>query len=81
VAKVIVPEGLRRFTAGASSVELEASNVRQLILELDRRYPGIGAQLRKGMAVAIDGEIFQEPLLESLQPDSEVHFLPAISGG
>jgi len=81
LAKVIVPEGLRRFTAGASHVEIEASNVRQLIHELDRRYPGVGAQLRAGMAVAIDGEIFQEPLLEPLQPDSEIHFLPAIGGG
>src|SRR5688572_10567070 len=72
LAKVTLPAGLRRLTAGVESVQVEASTVRQLILELDRLYPGMGAQLRSGMAVAIDGEIIQEPLLETLQPTSEV---------
>ena len=59
MAKVIFSTALRRFTDGAESVEIEASNVRQLIIELDRRYPGIGAQLRGGTAVAVDGEFIQ----------------------
>jgi hypothetical protein len=33
------------------------------------------------VAVAIDGEIYSDPLLEPVGPQSEVHFLPAISGG
>ena len=32
-------------------------------------------------AVAIDGDVVPGALLERLEPDSEVHFLPAISGG
>jgi len=31
--------------------------------------------------VAIDGEITNEPLLEPLEPESEVHFLPRVGGG
>ena len=81
MVKVYLPVVLRRFTKGEASVELEASTVRQLILELDRRFPGIGAEIRGGMAIAIDGEIIQEPLLERLEPSSEVHFLPPIGGG
>jgi len=81
LAKVIFTTELRRFTGGVKSVEIEASNVRQLIIELDRRYPGIGAQLRAGTAVAIDGEIVQEALLEPIGPTSEVHFLPSLGGG
>ena len=32
-------------------------------------------------AVAIDGEIYNDPLLEAVEPDSEVHFLPRVGGG
>jgi sulfur-carrier protein len=81
VAKVIFSTALRKFTGGVESVEVEVSNVRQLIIELDRRFPGIGAQLRAGTAVAIDGEIIQEALLEPIGPTSEVHFLPSLGGG
>lgn len=63
------------------SIEVDAGDVRGLIKELDRRYPGSGEQLKSGVAVAIDGEIFQEPLFEELEADSEVYFLPAIEGG
>jgi len=81
MVKVHLPVALRSLADGQESVEVEAATVRQLILELDRQFPGLGAELRSGMAVAIDGEIIQEPLLERLGPSSEVHFLPPIGGG
>jgi sulfur carrier protein ThiS len=37
--------------------------------------------LNQGLAVAIDGEIFQDWLLQEVETDSEVYFLPAIEGG
>lgn len=71
-----------RFTEGVERLDVEAANVRALIRALDERFPGIGEQLRKpSVAIAIDGEIINDPLLESIGPDSEVHFLPAVSGG
>ena len=33
------------------------------------------------MAVAIEGQIYQDPFLERIAPDSEVYFLPRIGGG
>jgi hypothetical protein len=33
------------------------------------------------LAVAIDGQIYQDALLEPIGPDSEVHILPQIAGG
>ena len=33
------------------------------------------------MAVAIDGEIFQDAYAASLSPDSEVFLIPKIGGG
>lgn len=55
--------------------------MRSLVRELDGRFPGIGAALGDGMAVAIDGQIFQDYFLEEVGPNSEVCFLPAIEGG
>jgi molybdopterin converting factor small subunit len=62
-------------------VEVDAPDVRRLFEELERRFPGIGSPLRTEVAVAIDGEIVNDPLLEPIEPDSEVHFLPRIGGG
>jgi hypothetical protein len=39
---------------------------------LDRRFPGFGQQIDEGMAVAIDGEIYQDAYLAPLYPDSEI---------
>jgi hypothetical protein len=33
------------------------------------------------MAIAIDGEIFQDPYLEPVGADSELYILPKIGGG
>ena len=70
-----------QFTAGTTQLDIEAKNIRQLIEALDQRYPGMGTHLSTNTAVAIDGEIFQEPYLESIGTDSEIHLLPMIGGG
>lgn len=54
--------------------------MRGLLAELERRFPGLGEALREA-AVAIDGEIVPDALLEPLEPASEVHFLPRVGGG
>ena len=69
------------FTEGITELNIEAIDVRQLIKALDAQFPGMGERLRTKTAVAIDGEIFQEPYLQSIGADSEVHFLPMIEGG
>jgi sulfur-carrier protein len=61
--------------------EPEANNFRRLILELDRRFPGLGHQIDEGMAVAIDGVIYQDAYQTQLDPDSEVVLIPKIGGG
>jgi sulfur-carrier protein len=64
-----------------TELEVEANNFRRLILELDRHFPGLGHQIDEGMAVAIDGEIFQDAYLAPLNPDSEIYLIPKIGGG
>jgi molybdopterin synthase sulfur carrier subunit len=78
---VISDSVARRFTGGVTELEVEANNFRRLLLELDRRFPGFGHQVEEGMAVAIDGEIFQDAYLAPLAPDSEIYLIPKIGGG
>jgi sulfur-carrier protein len=71
----------RRLTGGQTEFDIEANTVRRMITELDKRYPGLGHQIDEGMAIAIDGEIFQDAYLEELKPDSEIVLIPKIGGG
>ena len=81
MATVFFSSGLRRHTGGRDRVVIEASSFRELVSALEARFPGLREPIREGVAVAIDGEIIQEPFLEPIRPSSEVHFLPRISGG
>lgn len=80
MATVVFSSGLKAKT-NTERIEVECRTVRELIAKLDERFPGLGEELRSGMAVAIDGEIYAEPLLERIEPDSEIHFVPSIGGG
>ena len=78
---VIAGMAARRFTGGQSEFDVEANTVRRLISELERRFPGLGHQIDEGMAVAIDGEIFQDAYQARLEPGSEIVLIPKIGGG
>ncbi len=78
---VLSREIARQFTGGETRIAVEAETMRALVRVLDERFPGLAAVLGDGMAVAIDGQIFQDFFLEGVGPDSEVCFLPAIEGG
>jgi sulfur-carrier protein len=81
--RVVIASGgaAQRLTGGATEFDVEADNVRRLIIELDRRFPGLGHQVEEAMAVAIDGEIYQDAYQAPLKPDSEVYLIPKIGGG
>ena len=84
---VFIPTQLRSLTGDLDHVELEAANVRQVVNELEERFPGIKARLCTGeelspsLQVSIDGVMSTRGLAAKVKPDSEVHFLPAIGGG
>ena len=82
MAKVVLQtEVARDFADGQAEIEIMADDVRQLIRRLDQHFPGIAIRLGERTAVAIDGEIFQDPLLQPIRENSEVYFLPMIEGG
>ena len=71
----------QRFTDGKTELEVEATTFRRLVLELETRFPGLGKQVEDSMAVAIDGEIFQDAYAAQLRPESEIVLIPKIAGG
>lgn len=87
MARVFIPTGLQSFTNGESEVVLEGETVRDLIERLDELFPGIqqhlvaDGRLAGGVAVAVDGIASRIGLLEVVASDSEVYFIPSVSGG
>lgn len=81
---VFIPHALREFTDGQESVEAAGATVREVVSNLDpalRAQLLDGARLKANLAVAVDGAVAPMGLLERVEPDSEIHFVPAISGG
>jgi len=82
VATVVLQAAFaRRYTGGTQTIDVNADNYQTLIEALDERFPGFADAVAVRTAVAIDGQIFQDPLLEHIAPTSEVFFLPALEGG
>src|SRR5206468_13052661 len=79
--RVVLVGNLAQLTGGVAEFELSATSVKQLYQQLTELHPAIGPHLETGVAVAIDGQIFQDTLLEPIGPDSEVFLLPQIAGG
>lgn len=71
----------QRYAGGVVEHDVPGESVRHVVRILDERFPGLGAQLEHGVAVAIDGEIYQNAFLEPVGPNSEVCFMPALEGG
>ena len=81
MSRVVLTGNLKQYTGGVTELEFDAANVRQLFRALAELYPALAPHLEDGLAVAINGQIYQESLLEPIPPDSEVHILPQIAGG
>jgi sulfur-carrier protein len=84
---VCIPSLLGDLTGGAEQVMAPGESVRQLVDELDARFPGIrerlceGDRLRPTILLIVDGAVSRQRMRQTLNDDSEVHFLPAIGGG
>src|SRR6266508_6892975 len=81
MARVVLVGNLAQLTGGVAEFVLSATSVKQLYQQLTELHPAIGPHLETGVAVAIDGQIFQDTLLEPIGPDSEVFLLPPTAGG
>jgi molybdopterin synthase sulfur carrier subunit len=84
---VWIPGLLRDLTNGQDTLTVPGETVGQVIENLDARYPGIRERLceqgmlRRNIAVVVDGVTSRQRVRHRLTETSEVHFIPAISGG
>ena len=81
MAKVVLVGNLTQVTGGVAEFDLPATSIKHLFELLADRHPLLARHLEDGVAVAIDGQIYQETLLEPIGPDSEVYLIPQIAGG
>ena len=81
-ARVVFTSGFsRRYTGGVTEFAITAKNLRGVIKEMDRLYPGLAVHLEEETTVAIDGEIHETGYFQLVKPGAEVFFIPKIEGG
>jgi molybdopterin synthase sulfur carrier subunit len=87
MATVIIPSLLRKYTDGVERVEVPGRTIRELTKKLFELFPALAdhlvenGEIKPSVAVSIDGEIATGGVLDQVESDSEVHFIPAIGGG
>ncbi len=81
MARVVLVGNLTQLTGGVAEFDLPAASVRQLFRLLGELHPDIAPHLEDGVAVAIDGQIYQDAMFQEIGPSSEVFLLPQIAGG
>ena len=87
MATVFIPSLLRDLTGGIQDVNVPGETVREIIDALERTYPGLKDRLcdegriRPNIALVVDGLRSSQGLRTRVDVNSEVHFVPAISGG
>ena len=85
--RVFIPPPLRGLTCEQEIVEVAGRNVREVIRNLDVKFPGIKdrlvteGQLKPEISVAVGSSINTLGLLAPVGEDQEIHFLPIIGGG
>ena len=84
---VAIPALMRNLTDGEDSVTIPGATIREVIDNLETRYPGTKAKLCDGdrihpsIGVYVNGILTRVGMHERVDADAELHFLPAISGG
>jgi len=85
-----IPTALRTLTGGNADVSVSAATVRDALVELDRRHPGIAAKVLDGsgavkpyIRIYVRSEDIgdQSGLDTSVGERDEIDIIPAIAGG
>ena len=71
----------RRYTGGTRDFDIEARNLRGVVREMDRLFPGLAHALEEETPVAIDGELYEIDFTQPVKDGGEVFFIPKIEGG
>ncbi len=88
--RVRVPTPLRKYTQGADEVNGDGANVKSLVDDLDKNYPGIkericdeSGKVRRFVNVYVNGDDirFLQNLDTALKEGDNISIVPAIAGG
>jgi sulfur-carrier protein len=85
--KILLPTPLAEYTAHRREVEAEGATLREVLADLDRRFPGIRFRIideqdaiRPHIKIFVNREQ-ESALARALQPRDEVLVVAALSGG
>ena len=87
MAVVWIPALVRDLTRGTAQVHVSGATLRQVIDNLECRYPGLKARLCQDdglvphVAAFVDGRRAWLGVSQPVGEQSEIHFLPATAGG
>lgn len=89
MAKVYIPTPYRGLTGGQGHVHADGATIAELIVDLDRRFPGLASRVwnegavRQHVNVFVNGQEMRCLQNEAtpLAPNDEVAFIPALIGG
>ena len=87
MAKVFIPFSMRKLVEGQSQLDIPGATLRELVDNLEIQYPGTKERLvenealKPGLSAIVGIQPTRQGLRTKLESDTEVHFLPAISGG
>ncbi len=72
---------IKPFAGGGDFVELEADIIRELLAALEAKHPETAPFLATGIAVSINGVVYQNSPGHKIPPDAEIYLLPRLRGG
>ena len=88
--RVRVPTPLRKYTQGSDEVNAQGSNIKSLVEDLEKNYPGIkericdeSGKVRRFVNVYVNGDDirFLQNLDTALKEGDNISIVPAIAGG
>jgi len=72
---------VKPLAEGRDSVDIEARTVGELLKKLVEAYPGFEPVAAEGIAVSINGVLYQNSHSQPIPDNSEVYLLPQLKGG
>ncbi len=87
MARVFLPFELRKMADGNAQLDVPGATLGEVVGNLEASFPGISkrlvedGRLRPGLAAVVGHAATRQGLLQPLDSDTEVHFVPAVSGG
>lgn len=88
--KVRIPTPLRKLTNGKDEISAEGKNIKELIDDIERHYPGLkericegDGKLRRFVNIYLNDEDirFKSNMDTELKAGDEISIIPAIAGG